>query len=62
MTILLKLEANSVVTFELSRDKRKLVVQECCDFYFQSDLSKAEVKQLIDELTAIHEEMEGGEG
>ena len=61
MSILLKLEENSVVTFELSRDKRRLLVQECCDFYFKSELKTAEVKQLIDELKAIYEQMEGGE-
>ncbi len=62
MSILARLKEEGVVSFELRRDKRQLLVQECCDFYFESDLSKAEVKQLIDELTAIHEEMKGGEG
>jgi hypothetical protein len=61
MSVFEKLYEERVASFSLTNDKAQLTVQECCDFYFTSGLKKAEVKQLIDELTAIYNQMEGGE-
>ncbi len=59
MSILNKLAAN-IVYFELTKDKRMLRAMDVVDYFFIEPLSKAEVKQLIDELTAIYNQMEGG--
>lgn len=53
MTILEKLSEERVVYFELNNDKTQMNVMDGCDLWF-IDLSKSEVKQLIDELTALY--------
>ena len=57
MTILEKLSDERVVYFELNDDKTQMNVMEGCDLWFSIDLSKSEVKQLIDELTALYRTM-----
>jgi hypothetical protein len=51
-------ERGRVVSFELSADKRAITVEECCDNYFKTDLNKAEFGQMIEELKALHAQME----
>lgn len=57
MTILEKLEEKSIVGFEISPNGRRLILQECCDHYYSTWLTKAEVGQLIEELKSLHEQM-----
>lgn len=57
MSILEKLADKSVVSIELNEDKKTLNVMEMCDAYYIIDLTKPEVKQLIDELTVLYEQM-----
>ena len=54
MKILEKLSDESVVYFELNEEKTQMNVMEGCDLYFSVDLKKQEVKQLIEELTALY--------
>jgi len=56
--ILEKLEKDSVVDFNVSKDKTTLTLTECCDYYFSSSLTKAELEMLIKELTQVHGLME----
>lgn len=57
MKILEKLLDERVVYFELNEEKTQMNVMEGCDLWFSVDLKKAEVKQLIDELTALYRTM-----
>ncbi len=54
MTILEKLSDERVVYFELNEEKTQMNVMEGCDLWFSVDLTKQEVKQLIEELTALY--------
>jgi len=56
MTILEKLEESSIVGFEIAPNGR-LIIQECCDYYYKTWLTKTEVAQLIEELKALHKQM-----
>jgi hypothetical protein len=63
MSILKELESydgerGRVVSFEVTADKRSIVIEECCDNYFTAALSKAEFGQMIEELKALHARME----
>ena len=57
MKILEKLSDKSVVYFELNAEKTQMNVMEGCDLWFNVNLKKQEVKQLIEELTAIYKTM-----
>jgi len=57
MTILEKLSDERVVYFELNEEKTQMNVMEGCDLWFSVDFTKQEVKQLIEELTALYETM-----
>ena len=57
MTTLERLSEKRVVYFELNEEKMQLNVMEGCDLYFSVDLNKQEVKQLIEELFFLYEEM-----
>lgn len=57
MTILERLSEKWVVYFELNEEKTQLNVMEGCDLYYSVDLNKQEVKQLIEELCFLYEEM-----
>lgn len=46
-----------IVSFELSDDKRAITLEECCDNYFRTDLTKSEFWQMIEELKALHAQM-----
>lgn len=57
MTILRLLYAERVVSFDLSTDKTRLEAEECCDYYFRQKLTKGQVRDLIAELQALHDQM-----
>jgi hypothetical protein len=57
MKILTKLSKRHIVSFDLDKEKKQLSVTEACDYWYSVDLSKMEVKNLIDELTQIYETM-----
>ena len=57
MDILGKLSDGRVVSFEINETKTLIRATEMCDLYFSIDLSKSEVKQLIEELATIHDSM-----
>lgn len=52
------LDDRSVVSFGLSHDKRRLNVIECCDYYYNEEMTRLEAQQLIRELTALVEQMD----
>lgn len=54
MSILKKLSQNRVVYFDLNETKTQMNIIEGCDLNFELDLSKSEVKELIDELTKLY--------
>ena len=54
MKILEKLSEERVVYFDLNKEKTQMNVMEGCDLWFSVDLTKKEVKQLIEELTALY--------
>lgn len=49
--------SDRIVEFEVSEDHETLIVTECCDYYFSADLTKTEVSELIQELTALYASM-----
>ena len=57
MTILEKLEEKRIVGFEIATSGTSLLVQESCDYYYKTWLTKAEVGQLIKELKSLHKQM-----
>jgi uncharacterized protein YeeX (DUF496 family) len=48
---------NRVCTFTLSRDKKAVNLIENCDDFYDIDLSRKDLKQLIDKLTEFYNEM-----
>ena len=61
MSTLKKLTLAEVVGFELSEDKTKCWVGELCDYYYSTELTKAELLTLIDELKTLADTIEEGE-
>jgi hypothetical protein len=57
MEILRKLSDKRVVYFDLNEEKTQMNATEGCDLHFSVNLTKQEVKQLIDELTTLYETM-----
>jgi len=57
ITILDELVNEQVVSFGLHEDKKTMCIQECCDYYFLLNISKLKVKELIDELNIMYNEM-----
>lgn len=57
MEIIDKLSESGVVYFDLNEDKSILTATEACDLYFSVDLSKKQVKKLIEELTLLYNQM-----
>jgi hypothetical protein len=57
MSTLKKLEAERIVSFELSKNKDLVEVIECCDFWNNTQLTRSELSVLIDELTEMRDEM-----
>ena len=58
--ILERLENGSVVSIVLTDNKNQMNIMDGCDLYYDKRsvfLSKDEVKQLIEELTSLHNEM-----
>lgn len=47
-----------VVCFSLGEDRKYLNVGEECDCYFDADLTKPQVRKLIDRLEALYALME----
>ena len=56
-SILDLLSDERVFTVELSEPKTELRIKEACDNYFDVVLSKQELSRLIEELSAIRDEM-----
>ncbi len=50
-------ERGRVVSFKLSADCRHVRVEECCDMYFHTDLTRAEFRNMLSELEAIYLQM-----
>lgn len=50
-------EAERIVLFALSENKTSLHVEEECDNYFSVDLTKEQVKRLIDRLALLYFQM-----
>ena len=46
--------AERIVSFELSESCEYLMVQEECDSYFATSLTKREARKLIDRLESLH--------
>lgn len=46
-----------IISFELTADRRGIELEECCDNYFRTTLTKAEFGQMIEELKALHAQM-----
>ena len=59
--LLYELYKEQVVSFDLSRDKKKIEITEGCDRYYGLHLSKEEFGQLIEELKELHGQMVRGE-
>lgn len=55
--ILTKLYEGRIVTFALTNDKKAVYVEEGCDNFFSTTLTKEEMEKLIGELQAIHNDM-----
>ncbi|MEA3421821.1 MAG: hypothetical protein U9Q97_09140 [Acidobacteriota bacterium] len=55
--ILNKLQWGYVFSVKLLEDKKGLTFTERCNNYFGAQLSKTEVKELIDELTNFYKQM-----
>ena len=55
-SVLRALDEAQIVSFDRRDDK--VVASESCDNYFSAWLSKDQLSRLIDELQAIHDEMQ----
>jgi len=58
MSLIKKLEGANVVSFDLTCENKKLNIMECCDYHYQINLNKAEVKAFLIELESIYNSME----
>lgn len=47
-----------IAEFTLAEDRKKVVASECCDYYFEAELKKPQVRLLIDRLQAMYDQME----
>ena len=56
-TILKKLSDAGVFYISVSKEKTHVLFTECCDYYFNEELDKKQIQQLINELTDIANEM-----
>jgi hypothetical protein len=50
--------AERIVSFTLAEDRKIIRVAEECDWYFTADLTRAEVRKLIDRLESLYEQMD----
>ena len=46
-----------VAEFTLSEDRKTIQVSECCDYYFEANLKKAQFRKLLDSLEALYAQM-----
>ena len=51
------LSSEKVVSFNLSDNNLEVIVKEECDGWFNVNLNKSQLLQLINELTDIHSQM-----
>ena len=51
------LKSKRVVSFNLSDNHLEVIVRERCDCWFDANLNKSQLLQLINELTDIHSQM-----
>ena len=58
MDILRRLDDASIVSFTLSEDKKSLGVREECDGYFEVELTKRDLDELISSLNCIYDQMD----
>lgn len=56
-TILHHMEYNSIVEFRLIKARKFLRIEEQSDACFNVEYNKAQIKQLIEELQALHANM-----
>ncbi len=59
MSTLKRLEEANVVLFELLEAKKRFIVTELCDHYYDVELTRSELSVLIDELTELRDQMVG---
>ena len=52
-------ETDRVLEVVLSEDKKHLLFQECCDYYFEAGLTKEQVDRFIEGLRTLQSQMEG---
>ncbi len=55
--ILQQLSDGGVFYLSLSKEKTHVLFTECCDYYFNKELNKKEMQELVDELNIIINEM-----
>jgi hypothetical protein len=48
---------NRVCSFTLSRDFKRVNAEELCDYCYDQDLEKEDMRKLIDALQALYEKM-----
>ena len=58
MSVQDKIKRELQVDFELTINKDGLVLWETVDYHFETALTKAQVKELIDVLTDLHNQMD----
>jgi hypothetical protein len=49
---------DNVVAFDLSSDRRHVIVIEMCDYYYSDELTKSELESLIRSLSMLSLQME----
>ncbi len=52
-----KENGDRVVDFEISEDRTKVMIGECCDGWYGEELTKAEFGEFIAELQSLHAQM-----
>lgn len=58
MTVLKELDEAGVFEVTLKENATKARFEESCDSYFSHDLNKDELAELINELQALHDQMQ----
>lgn len=57
MTILKFLEENKVFAASLTENKTRVKFWECCDYYFDVNLTEQELLRLADELVSLAQQI-----
>lgn len=49
--------SDRIVEFELSESRKTLNIYECCDVYFEAQLTKAQARKLVSKLDELIAQM-----